>query len=66
MAKRKSIKGQTTIYKNCTQKSKDRATRTPLKTGGELMCSRRVQQLDQNEEKIGKCLRQVGHGRGHL
>jgi hypothetical protein len=27
---------------NITQKTKDRATRTPLKTMGELMCSRRV------------------------
>jgi len=25
-----------------TQKTKDRATRTPLKTGGELGCSRRI------------------------
>jgi hypothetical protein len=37
MAKRKSTKGQTTI-----NKTKDRVTRTPLKTGGELMCSGRV------------------------
>jgi len=27
---------------NTTQKTKDRATRTPLKYGGELMCSGRV------------------------
>jgi hypothetical protein len=33
MAKRKSTKGQTTIYKTYT---KDRVTRTPLKTGDEL------------------------------
>jgi len=31
MAKRKSTKGQTTIYKH-THKTKDRVTRTPLKT----------------------------------
>ena len=37
MVKRKSTKGQTTIYK--TYKSKDRVTRTPLKTGGELKYS---------------------------
>ena len=37
IAKRKSTKGQTTIYK-----TKDRVTRTPLKTGGELRCSGRV------------------------
>jgi len=36
MAKRKSTKGQTMIYK--TYKTKDRVTRTPLKTGGELRC----------------------------
>ena len=32
MAKRKSIKGQTSIYKH-TYKTKDQVTRTPLKTG---------------------------------
>ena len=37
MAKRKRTKGQTTIY-NHTYKTKDRATRTPLITGGELKC----------------------------
>jgi hypothetical protein len=41
MAKRKSTKGQTTIYKT-THKTTDRVTRTPLKTGGELRCSERV------------------------
>ena len=41
MAKRKSTKGQTTIYKH-TYKTKDRVTRTTLKTGGELRCSERV------------------------
>ena len=40
MTKRKSTKGQTTINK--TYKTKDRVTRTPLKTGGELRCSGRV------------------------
>ena len=42
MAKRKRIKGQTTIYKTYIKKTKDRVTRTPLKTGGELRCSGRV------------------------
>ena len=42
MAKRKRIKGQTTIFKILHIKTKDRATRTPLKTGGEIMCSGRV------------------------
>ena len=43
MAKRKSTKGQTTIYKlKHTHKAKDRVTRAPLKTGGELGCSGRV------------------------
>jgi len=41
MANRKSTKGQTTIYKH-THKTKDRVTRTPLKTRGELRCSGRV------------------------
>jgi len=34
MAKRKGL--------NTTQKTKDRATQTPLKTGGELRCSLKV------------------------
>ena len=38
----KSTKGQTTIYKTYTYKTKERVTRNPLKTGGELMCSGRV------------------------
>ena len=37
MAKRKSTKEQTTIYK-----TENRITRTQLKTGGELRCSGRV------------------------
>jgi len=41
MATRKSTKGQITIY-NHTYKIKDRLTRTPLKTGGELRWSGRV------------------------
>ena len=41
MAKRKSTKGQTRSTKH-TYKSKDRVTRAPLKTGGELRCSGRV------------------------
>jgi len=42
MAKRKRTKGQTTIYKTLHRKTKYRPTRTPRKTGGELMCSGRV------------------------
>jgi hypothetical protein len=41
MDKRKSAKGQTTSTKHI-YKTKDRVTRTPLKTGGELGCSGRV------------------------
>jgi hypothetical protein len=41
-AQKKSTKGQTTIYKIYAYETKDRVTRTPLKTGGELMCSGRV------------------------
>jgi len=32
MAKRKSTKGQTTIYKTLHKQTEDRLTRTPLKT----------------------------------
>jgi len=39
MTKRKRTKGHATIY---THKTKDRVTRTSLKTGGELRCSGRV------------------------
>ena len=42
LAKRISTKGQTTIYKAYIYKAKDRVTRNPLNTGGELMCSRKV------------------------
>ena len=41
MAKITSTKGQTTIY-NHTHKTKDRVTRTQLKTGDELRCSGRI------------------------
>jgi hypothetical protein len=41
MAKRKRTKGQTTSTKH-THQTKDRVTRTPLKTGVELRCSGRV------------------------
>ena len=41
MAKRKSTKEQTRSLKHI-YKSKDQVTRTPLKIGGELMCSGRV------------------------
>ena len=41
---KKSTKGQKTIYKTyfCIYKTKDRVTRTPLITGGDLSCSGRV------------------------
>ena len=35
-------KGQTTIYKTYIYQTKDRVTRTPVKTGDELRCSGRV------------------------
>jgi hypothetical protein len=41
MSKRKRKTGKITIYKD-THKTKDRVTRTSLKTGGELMCMGRV------------------------
>jgi len=39
MAKRKSTKGQATIYKKKSNRTKHRVTRTPQNTGGELRCS---------------------------
>jgi hypothetical protein len=72
MTKRKSTKGQTT---------NDRVTQTTLKTGGELRCSGRVGSSCStggtrrfnlvtnpvmNEQRTGKCLRQVEHIRGDL
>jgi hypothetical protein len=41
MAKRKAQKDKQGSTKH-THKTKDRVTRTPLKTGGELKCSGRV------------------------
>jgi hypothetical protein len=41
MTKRKRTKGQTTIYKH-TNKTEDRITLTPHKTGDERRCSERV------------------------
>ena len=41
MAIRKCTKVQKTMYKH-TYKTKDRVTRSPLRTGGELRCSGRV------------------------
>ena len=42
MARRKRTIEKQRSTKNITQKTKDRATRTPIKTGDELGCSRRV------------------------
>ena len=42
MAKMKRIKKENSDLQNTTQKTKDRATRTSLKTGSELRCSGRV------------------------
>jgi len=64
-----------------TYKTKDRVTRTPLKTGAELRCSGRVSSSCStsgtrrvilvtnpviSEGRTGKCLQQVKHIRGHL
>ena len=42
MAKRKKLQKDKQRSKKHTYKTKDRVTRTPLKTGGELRCSGRV------------------------
>jgi len=39
MAKRKKYKRTNNCLQNITQKTEDRASRTPLKTGGERRCS---------------------------
>ena len=74
MAKRKSTKDQQRSTKHA-YKAKDRVTRTPLKTGvnsgapeGKAVPAPLVTPivLIMNEEKTGKCLRQVEHIRGHL
>ena len=65
----------TLIYlQNTTQKNNDRATRTPLKIGGELRwpgrvsssCSTSDTRRVISKERTGKCLRQLEHIRGHL
>jgi hypothetical protein len=48
-------KEQATICKNITQKIKDRATRTPLKIGGESRCSGRVGMLGPIISKKSLC-----------
>jgi hypothetical protein len=59
----KEVKGQKDKQRSTkhTHNPKDRVTRTPLKTGGELRFSGVM-----NEERTGKCLRQVEHICGHL
>jgi len=42
MAKRKKDKRKTDYLQSTTQKTKNRATRTPLTTGGKFSCSRTV------------------------
>ena len=42
MAKRKKVQKDKQQSTKHTYKTKDRVTQTPLKTGGELRCSRRV------------------------
>jgi len=49
MGKRKSTKGQTTIYKTY-----DRVTRTPLKSGGELRCPRRASSFSSTSDTMAK------------
>ena len=60
-------------YTKHTYKTKDRVTRTPLKTGGEHVTGdiRHVNLVANsviimNEERTWKCLRQVEHIRDHL
>ena len=80
MANEKEQKGKQRSTKH-TYKINDRVTRTPLKTGVELRCSgrvgnycstsdtRRVNLVTNpvmNDERIGKCLRQVEHICGYL
>jgi hypothetical protein len=76
MTKRKSTKGHNDLQ-NIHIKLKDWVTQTPLQTGDELRCSGRVSSscstsdtccvnLVTNEERTGKCLRQVEHIHGHL
>jgi len=60
MAKRKSTKGQTTIYK--TYKTKNQVTRTPLKTGGELRWSRRVSSSTSGTRRVILVTNPVIHG----
>ena len=47
LAKRKKDKRTNNDLQNITHKTKDRETRTPLKTGGELKCCRRVSSCKQ-------------------
>jgi hypothetical protein len=49
---------------NITHKTKDRVTRTPLKTGGELRCSGRVSSSCSTSDTRRVNHRVISHGRG--
>jgi hypothetical protein len=51
MTKRKKDERTNNDLQNITHKTKDRATPTPLKTGGERRCSGRVDKLSLNCNK---------------
>jgi hypothetical protein len=76
MAKWKKYKRTNNYLQSITQKTKDRATRTPLKTDRELRCSERESSSSSTcytprdkswmGKRSGRCLRQVEHTHGHL
>jgi hypothetical protein len=49
MVKRKKNKRKKNYLQNITQKTKDRATHIPLKTGGEFRCFGRVSSSDRHD-----------------
>ena len=51
-SKGKRTKGQAIIYKNTTKKTNDRVTRIPLKTGGELKCSRGTSEFTAKDARL--------------
>jgi hypothetical protein len=64
---RKSTKGQRTTYKH-THKTKDRVTRTPLRTGGELRCSGMVTSSCSTSDtrRVNTCITSSAKYFGHI
>jgi hypothetical protein len=60
MAKRKKYKRKKQRSTKHTHKTKDRVTRSPLKTGGELRCSGRMSGSSSTDIRLWKYTKVIG------